>query len=338
MSLTVAAANQSLDWFADTEVLLPIVLHICEVVYRQYHTRDPTSSPKLWKKKWSKVILKLQIEWGFSVDRLSLKNKTAFIEHRIKYTNGEETRINPLALRRKLNEKYPHTRAIVDDAMGSNVIGRAGRSTPHEQSVIRNLQGMRQLLELLVEHFIHGSRSEVQDALRTLHAEHDSSIRDGGDESGDASNDDSDYEHDGKDDDAMIDDTNANDGNELSENGIDLTQFDMNNNIESISLAAPAQRRLASPVASWTSSSSSSSSSSSPTAASARSGLAAENAKKAAAKAAEVAERKAAVLAAKAANPRSSPPRISADGRSLLTTALTGKSTQLNKRARVAIA
>ena len=283
MSLAAAAVSQSLDWYADTEVLLPIVLHICEVVYRQYHTRDPTSSPKLWKKKWSKVILKLQIEWGFSVDRLSLKNKTAFIEQRIKYTNGEETRINPLALRRKLNEKYPHTRAIVDDAMGSNIIGRAGRSTPHEQSVIRNLQGMRQLLELLVEHFIHGARSEVQDALRTLHGEHDSSIRDGGDDDGDASNDDSDYEHEDVDDDAMIDDTNANDRDEFADSRIDLTQFDINNNTESISLAAPPQMSPASPVASWTSTSSSSSTSSSPVSATVRTGISAENAKKAAA-------------------------------------------------------
>ena len=333
MSLAAAAVNQSLDWYADTEVLLPIVLHICDV-YRQYH---PTSSPKLWKKKWSKVILKLQIEWGFSVDRLSLKNKTAFIEHRIKYTNGEETRINPLALRRKLNEKYPHTRAVVDDAMGSNIIGRAGRSTPHEQSVIRNLQGMRQLLELLVEHFIHGARSEVQDPLRTLHGEHDSSIRDGGDDDGDASNDDSDYEPEDVDDDAVIDDTNANDDDEFSDSRIDLTQFDMNNNTESISLAASSQLPPVSPVASWTSTSSSSSTSSSPVSAAVRTGISAENAKKAAAKAAELAERKAAVLAAKAANPKSAPPRISADGRSLVTAALAVKPTQ-NKRARVAIA
>ena len=337
MSLAAAAVNQSLDWYADTEVLLPIVLHICEVVYRQYHTRDPTSSPKLWKKKWSKVILKLQIEWGFSVDRLSLKNKTAFIEHRIKYTNGEETRINPLALRRKLNEKYPHTRAVVDDAMGSNIIGRAGRSTPHEQSVIRNLQGMRQLLELLVEHFIHGARSEVQDALRTLHGEHDSSIRDGGDDDGDASNDDSDYEHEDVDDDAMIDDTNANEDDEFADSRIDLTQFDMSNNTESMSLAASSQLPPASPVASWTSTSSSSSTSSSPVSAAVRTGISAENAKKAAAKAAELAERKAAVLAAKAANPKSAPPRISADGRSLVTATPAVKPTQ-NKRARVAIA
>jgi hypothetical protein len=344
--MSAALASQPLDWFADTEVLVPIVLYICEVVYRQYYTADPTSLPGSWKKKWSKVIFKLQIEWGFTVDRLSLKHKTGFIEQRIKYKNGEETRINPLTLRRKLNEKYPHTRAIVDDAMGVNVIGRTGHSTPHEQSVIRNLQSIRQLVEILVEHFIHGPRSEVQDSLRTLQNEVDSAIRDGGDESGDASNDDSDYDNEADDDDAIVDNDEL-----LPEPELDLTMcdpIDSNtvslappqssaqhpNVISPVSPSSPSSPMPASPCVSSSvasspmasSSSSSSSSSSTSTssssrsiaATSARTGLANENAKKAALKAAEVAAKRAAVAAAKAANPKSIAPKISADGRSLV--------------------
>jgi hypothetical protein len=282
---------------------------------------------------------KSMTQWGFAVDRDSLKNHAKFIESNIKYKNGERTSFNIAVHRRRLNERYPHTRTIIDETLGAGNGGsmHGGRSTAHEESMIRNLQSIRQLLELIAEHLVQGPRAEVQEALRTLYSA-DSSIVDGGDEDGNASNDDSDYEHEEDDDNAMIqaDESSYEEKYNSVSNGHNV--IDASPTVEPILRVAsvPPHRQSLS-----TSSASSPTSSVSSTTSSKRSSLAAENAKKVAIKAAAEATAKTAAAKAKAANPKSAAPQISGDGRSLVladpakrkTTTVTSKNKRI-KRSR----